>query len=412
VVAAFAADFCAAGYRFRIEGDPARLGRHLTSYLTPFRVAPGHAAPMPTYRVAYAADHRARGTVVPAPYFLALDGEELRSSRSPGLVVDYALWLISQHTIAQISDRIAIHAAVASLDGAGVIMPAPANSGKSTLAAGLVDAGFGYLSDEMALINPDSAQVDPYPRALWVDRRSVALIPGLTERVDSELTDPDAREIHVRPDDIRPEAIGGSSPVRLVVAPRYEAGATTAAQPMGRAEAVQYLIVNSPNIGRFGSAGLAVLARVVRGAACYRLTVGDLVSGVAAVRDLLAAPSPAAAEADLPLPRPAEVPARKSITPDGIDPRFRPLPRAGIAAEELDGQVVLYDVSTGGVHLLNPMASLLWSCFDGETTLDDVGADVADVFDQPRDTALDAVVGMARELARLGALDGVIPDPA
>jgi len=34
------------------------------------------------------------------------------------------------------------------------VLPAPSGSGKTTLTAGLVAAGWGYLTDELAILDP------------------------------------------------------------------------------------------------------------------------------------------------------------------------------------------------------------------------------------------------------------------
>jgi hypothetical protein len=413
VTAAFRADFNAAGYAFTVETDLLRLGSYVASRIAPFEIAsPGRARWGPTYRLSFEERRCLEGTAFPAPYVLRVEDEEVWSAGSAGGIAEHALWLISQDAVAQIVDHIAVHAAAASRGGMGVIMPAPPDAGKTTLVAGLVNAGFSYLTDEMALINPASGWVDPFPRALWMDRRSIALIAGLAERVEDDLIAREAPSVHVRPDDLRPGAIGPSCPIALVVAPRYEPGAATVAEPMSRAEMLRLLLVNSPNAHRFGRRGPAILAGALRGADCYRLQVGDLEAGVRAVIDLVEVSGPrppVRSSVDAPAP-PLRRGAVPSLTPDAIDSAFRPLPSADVVATELDGESVLYDLATGHTHLLNPTAALLWSCFDGDSSLDDLALDVAEVYGQDLARVRESIVDVARELGRLGALDGVTPD--
>jgi hypothetical protein len=72
----------------------------------------------------------------------------------------------------------------------------------------------------------------------------------------------------------------------LVVQPRYEAGAVARLETMSRADALRLLVEQSFNLDRFGGAGVRVLAGIVRGADCYRLTFGDLDEAVGTVQGL------------------------------------------------------------------------------------------------------------------------------
>ena len=59
-----------------------------------------------------------------------------------------------------------IHAGVLERDGRCLLLPAIAGSGKTSLTAGLLHAGWHYLSDETAPIAPDTLRVRPVPLAL------------------------------------------------------------------------------------------------------------------------------------------------------------------------------------------------------------------------------------------------------
>lgn len=53
-------------------------------------------------------------------------------------------------------------------------------------------------------------------------------------------------------------------------------------------------------------------------------------------------------------------------------------PRAAWLAVE--NEVVIYTADTSMTYLLNPTASLLWQCLDGESTTDEILRDLADAF--------------------------------
>ena len=99
------------------------------------------------------------------------------------------------------------------------------------------------------------------------------------------------------------------------------------------------------------------------------------------------------------------------IEPAEIDRFFVPRPRADIAFVELDGEAVI--AATAGddgrlfTHWLNPIGTIVWQCFDGEVSLDELIIDLAGAFDADPDIVADDVVELSRALGRSGLLDGV-----
>lgn len=79
-------------------------------------------------------------------------------------------------------DLLFVHAAVLRHGANAVVLAGDSGSGKSTIAWGLVRAGFGFLSDELAPIDPRTCTVEAYPRALGLKR-----VPPGMELSDSAL---------------------------------------------------------------------------------------------------------------------------------------------------------------------------------------------------------------------------------
>lgn len=81
--------------------------------------------------------------------------------------------------------------------------------------------------------------------------------------------------------------------------------------------------------------------------------------------------------------------------------------RSGTAGTVLvDGQAVLVDEREGRAHALNPTGTVVWACLDGAGDLDALIDDLAAEFTAPRAVIAADVVELARQLARLGLLDG------
>ncbi|HVM07295.1 MAG TPA: hypothetical protein VM345_02440 [Acidimicrobiales bacterium] len=66
------------------------------------------------------------------------------------------------------TDHAYLHAGAVSFSGKAHLFPGVSNAGKSTLVVALVARGFGYMSDEYAMID-DIGDVHPFPRRIRFD---------------------------------------------------------------------------------------------------------------------------------------------------------------------------------------------------------------------------------------------------
>jgi hypothetical protein len=196
----------------------------------------------------------------------------------PPVLLTQVVGHLTQAVVADAGNRYALfHAAAAERSGGALVLPAPSESGKTTLVAGLVDAGFAYLSDEVAAIEPRSRLVMPYPKPLSIDPGSWNVLAHMA---------PDDDEYHATQWQVLPPRIAPPSPVRWIVFPTYAEGEPTELVPIRASEVVAGLARNSFNFTRNGSRWLPVLAGIAKRCAGYRLRVGDLNSAVDALVDL------------------------------------------------------------------------------------------------------------------------------
>lgn len=72
--------------------------------------------------------------------------------------------------------------------------------------------------------------------------------------------------------------------------------------------------------------------------------------------------------------------------PTPVYPEDRLRVAEGVAWCEVDGELVIYDVRSRTAHVVNETAGLLWQCMDGEGTVSEIFADVADAFGLPLQT--------------------------
>lgn len=88
---------------------------------------------------------------------------------------------------------------------------------------------------------------------------------------------------------------------------------------------------------------------------------------------------------------------------------WRPRARGDVTAVVLDGEAVIH--RAGRVHALDPVATLVWRCCDGDASVDQIAAELAEVFAAPRATVTRDVAAVVDELAALGLLTADSGEP-
>jgi len=80
---------------------------------------------------------------------------------------------------------VAVHAAAVGAGERGVLLPGATGSGKSTLTAALIGAGFTYLTDELTLLMPEPGRIRPAPVSLGLKRGSWPLLAAAGTALDA-----------------------------------------------------------------------------------------------------------------------------------------------------------------------------------------------------------------------------------
>ena len=213
------------------------------------------------------------------PYLIQSDGGLESEARRRYEVLPHLEWIINWQIIRQRDDYLQLHAATLEHRGEALLLPGEPGSGKSTLTAGLLSRGWSYLCDEFALIDPATRRVQPFPRALCIKEASFPIIDAL--RLPLRRTTPyhkptKGRVAFLNPLDVRPDAAGQPSHIRWVIFPRYVKGAKPTLKAMSRSQAVFELSKQCFNFNIHQAQAVDVLAKLVRGADCFRLTAGNI----------------------------------------------------------------------------------------------------------------------------------------
>jgi hypothetical protein len=269
-------------YRFVLRCDDPALARDAEALLADFapRVAEEASYDPPTPVYVIEAGRRPSGA---RRFALSRDGAQLIVGDDPSRVVDHLVRTVSRLALADPPrDYLLVHAAVAATPaGNGVLLTGESGSGKTTIVAALVQEGYAYLSDEAAVIDPESLLVRPWARPLAFKPTAQAI-----ERFRAALGEAAGRSAHIPVHRLRKGAVGGPAAVRLIVDYRYEGGSPTVVDSLSRAGAVALLGSAAPALREHGDSGLQLLARIVAGASAFRLRTGSLEEAVRWVRTL------------------------------------------------------------------------------------------------------------------------------
>jgi hypothetical protein len=273
----FEASYEALEYAFRVRTDLAPIGLVADRLLYPFRRSADGQGPV--YSLVQLPGHQG--------FALRLGRQQLHRVQTPGAILGKLMHEIHGEAIRSTRHRILVHAGAVSWKAKGILLPAEKGSGKTTLVAGLIRAGFDYLTDEAAVIDPESGWLHPYPRPLSLKDPTVDLFPGLRENLPRELGSRKLLMTPVSPSALRRRSVGRSCRVQFVVLPQYRADGPTLLSRISRSEALVALAENSFNFEHFGPKGFNVLADIVKDAECYRLSMQNLESSVLAIQELV-----------------------------------------------------------------------------------------------------------------------------
>jgi hypothetical protein len=176
-------------------------------------------------------------------YTIFVDDNDVEHCGSYKQVAPQVMSLVSAEAVNRATFAACLHSAVLTWGKQAILIPGPSGAGKSCLTLTLAHAGFTCLSDEKALLDPETLQVRGVPLACCVKEG------GWRAMAEFNPTLPEV-EIHTRGDGKRvkylnlvsQEAAARSWPVAHIVFPVYREGITARRSPVDPAEALHRLL--------------------------------------------------------------------------------------------------------------------------------------------------------------------------
>jgi HprK-related kinase A len=180
-----------------------------------------------------------------------------------------------------------LHASAVERDGRVLLMTGESGSGKSTLAALLSRAGWRFMGDEFALIDPTTGLAHAFPRLVSLKNAAIpvveAALPGA--QFGPLLADtPKGAVRHLVPDANAVAAMDTPGKPALLLFPRF--GFAPDVRPVAPGEVFVRLTQASTNYVAMGERGFDALTRLVRSIPAQAIDYPDTASALAQVETL------------------------------------------------------------------------------------------------------------------------------
>ena len=179
-------------------------------------------------------------------------------------------WCIAQHA----HRYLLLHSAVLEKNGKTVILPAQSGSGKSTLCALLAQSGWRLLSDEMALIDNVSYQIQALARPISLKNESIDIIQTFSpDAIMGQVVDDTNKGTisHLKPSTESVKQLNQQTAPFAIVFPVYEKNSKIIENKVDKADAFMKIIQNSFNYGLLGEVGFNTVEQLIDNSHCHAL---------------------------------------------------------------------------------------------------------------------------------------------
>ena len=181
-----------------------------------------------------------------------------------------------------------LHAGTVERDGRALVLTGHSGSGKSTLSALLGERGWRFMGDEFALLDPESGQLFPFPRAVSLKNASLALFDGADPaRLGPVLRGtPKGMIRHLRPNGEAVARMDEPAQPALILFPRFGRDLEPEVRTVGAAELFVRLTQASTNYVALGERGFDALTQLVTAVPAHAIDYRSSEEALALVEEL------------------------------------------------------------------------------------------------------------------------------
>ena len=237
-----------------------------------------------TYRVEPMADGTFNG------YRVRFGREVIAEDQSPFHAAGLVLWHVNQQAVAKdAGEHLILHAAGAELQGVLVLILGVSGAGKTTTVAGLLRAGYRYLTDEAVVLDRATLRTTSFPKALALNADVVPLVGSGTSSAQTGLPE---RVRHDRWWDLGSPGIVASKRPGLIVVlrpPDDPATPVGTVWPISSSETALELAKSTFSFSEDPTGYLVPIAELASECPGYAMVTGDIDAAVSSIDSLVAA---------------------------------------------------------------------------------------------------------------------------
>lgn len=175
-------------------------------------------------------------------------------------------------------DKILFHAAVLERAGKAFIFPGDAGRGKTTLAALLSKKGYGFISDELAVVDPDTDLITPLPLPMSIKKGAWPILRPLYPELDAQkvYVRADGKEVKILTPEVMSDFDGHReiAPAALIF-PKHDPDSPAEALELAKAEAIRRLAASCSSSRPLMERDIASIIRLVDNHPCFSVTYSD-----------------------------------------------------------------------------------------------------------------------------------------
>jgi HprK-related kinase A len=193
-------------------------------------------------------------------------------------------WVVAAHEV----NHAIVHAAVLAKEDKAVLLPAPPGSGKSTTCCAFMAHGWRLLSDELALITPNTLTVTPVVRPACLKNKSIEVVKGwLPNSVYSDIARNTHKGdvVHLSPSEHSWKHRYHDAVLTTVVMPTYNANTYCDITPLTQRQTFPQVFDNCFNVGILGQEGFSTLSHAADNLEGYQITFNNADEVVAFIEE-------------------------------------------------------------------------------------------------------------------------------
>ncbi len=183
-----------------------------------------------------------------------------------------------------------VHAAVLEKAGRGVILPGMPGSGKSTLCAAMSLRGWRLLSDEMALLDPQTLEITPVPRPVSLKNDSIQIIKKFSSMAEIGPSAKDTAKgtvAHLKPTPASVQQAGERCRSLAIIFPKYQVGSGTCLTRKAKNRALLEIQENAFNTHILGKDGFGAAKSLIETNPVYLLTYSNMDEALTTLDEIL-----------------------------------------------------------------------------------------------------------------------------